>query len=210
MSPDDSPADRDVALVRRARAGDEAAFTELVERHQGRVYQHASRLMGNAQDAEEVLQDTFVQVFRNLDRFEERSRFSTWVYRIATNEALMRLRRVSRQREVALEDLPVAAVDRASEELRAFARSPLDHVMDREIREALQRALEELPEEYRVVFVLRDVDELTNAEAAEILGLTVAAVKSRLHRARLFLRDRIAGLVGKRQGRTASMEEPTG
>lgn len=209
MSPEDNPADRDAVLVGRARKGDEAAFAELVERHQGRVYQHASRLMGNAQDAEEVLQDTFVQVFRNLDRFEERSKFSTWVYRIATNEALMRLRRVSRQREVALEDVPVSVVDRASEEMRELARSPLDHVMDREVREALQRALSELPEEYRVVFVLRDVDELTNAEAAEILGLTVAAVKSRLHRARLFLRDRIAGFLGGRRGRRAVKEEPT-
>lgn len=208
MSQDDRPSDPDVALVRRARQGDETAFAELVEKHQGRVYQHASRLMGNAQDAEEVLQDTFLQVFRNLHRFEERSRFSTWVYRIATNEALMRLRRVGRRREVSLEDLPGTALEQAGESVQALARSPADRVMDREVREVLQRALSELPEEYRVVFVLRDVDELTNAEAAEILGLTVAAVKSRLHRARLFLRDRVAASLGSR-GPRAVEEEPS-
>ena len=209
MKPDDSPADLDAALVRRAKLGDEVAFAELVERHQGRVYQHASRLMGNAQDAEEVLQDTFLQVFRNLARFEERSKFSTWVYRIATNEALMRLRRVSRRREVSLDDMPVAAVERANEGVQALARSAVDHVMDREIREALQAAVAELPEEYRVVFVLRDVDDLTNAETAEILDLSIAAVKSRLHRARLFLRDRIAGVVGERGPRRQPKEEPS-
>ena len=209
MTPDASPADVDADLVRRAKQGDEAAFAGLVERHQGRVYQHASRLMGNAQDAEEVLQDTFLQVFRNLDRFEERSKFSTWVYRIATNEALMRLRRVGRRREVSLDDMPVAAVEHASEGVQALARTAVDHVMDREIREALQAAVAELPEEYRVVFVLRDVDDLTNAEVAEILDLSIAAVKSRLHRARLFLRDRIAGVVGTRGGGRQPKEEPS-
>ena len=183
----------DLDLVRRAREGDEPAFAELVERHQGRVYNHALRMMGSTQDAEEVLQDTFVQAYRNLAKFEERARFSTWIYRIATNEALMRLRKASRKREVFLEDTPGHPEGEAyHEELRGFARSALDDVMDTEIREALARALEDLPEEYRVVFTLRDMDGLTNAEVAEILELSVPAVKSRLHRSRLFLRDRLS------------------
>jgi RNA polymerase sigma-70 factor (ECF subfamily) len=181
----------DVILVRRAKAGDEAAFAELIDRHQSRVYHHALRLMGNTQDAEEVLQDTFLQVYRNLARFEERSRFSTWIYRIATNEALMRLRKASRKREVFLED--VAGPDEWwGDEIRDFASSPLDDVMDQELREHLQQVLTELPEDYRVVFTMRDIDGLSNAEVAEVLGLSVPAVKSRLHRSRLHLRDRLS------------------
>jgi RNA polymerase sigma-70 factor (ECF subfamily) len=157
-------------------------------------------MMGSSQDAEEVLQDTFVQVYRNLAKFEERSRFSTWIYRIATNEALMRLRKASRKREVFLEDTPGHPEGESyHQELRDFARSALDDVLDAEIREALGRALEELPEEYRVVFTLRDIDGLSNAEVAEILELSVPAVKSRLHRSRLFLRDRLSHLYGERK-----------
>jgi RNA polymerase sigma-70 factor (ECF subfamily) len=198
MRPEDLSKADDSALVRRARGGDDAAFGELAERHQARVYQQALRLMGNPQDAEEVLQDTFVQAFRNLAQFEERSRFSTWIYRIATNEALMRLRKASRRREVLLDDVAPGEAEQGSESLHSFTRSAIDDVMDREVREVLDRALAELPEEYRVVFVLRDVQELSNAEVSDILGLSVPAVKSRLHRGRLFLRDRVARLLGER------------
>lgn len=184
-------ATEDATLVRQAKEGDEAAFGELVERHQGRIYNHALRMMGSAEDAEEVLQDTFVQAFRKLDGFEERSRFSTWIYRIATNEALMRLRKASRKREVFLEDHP-GHEEGDHDRVRAFARSALDHVSDREFLEALEKSLDGLPEEYRVVFVLRDVDGLSNQEVADILEISVPAVKSRLHRSRLFLRDQLA------------------
>ncbi len=186
----------DLALVRLARDGDEAAFAELLERHQSRVYNHALRMMGNSQDAEEVLQDTFVQVFRNLDRFEERSRFSTWIYRIATNEALMRLRKAHRKREVFFEDHLGQETEWYGEEIHAFTRSVVDEVQDRQFLEILKRVLAELPEEYRVVFTMRDIDGLTNAEVAEILELSIPAVKSRLHRSRLYLRDRLSLLMG--------------
>ena len=188
----------DVTLVRQAKAGDEAAFNELITRHQGRVYNHALRLMGSTQDAEEVLQDTFLKVYRNLDRFEERSRFSTWVYRIATNEALMRLRKASRKREIFLEDAK-ASDDVRGEEVRDFARSPLDDVMDQEISECLHEVLAELPEEYRVVFTMRDIDGLSNAEVAEVLEISVPAVKSRLHRSRLHLRNRLSRIFRERK-----------
>jgi RNA polymerase sigma-70 factor (ECF subfamily) len=187
----------DVTLVRQAKTGDEAALTELIHRHQGRVYNHALRMMGNAQDAEEVLQDTFLQVYRNLDRFEERSRFSTWVYRIATNEALMRLRKASRKREVAFED--TSGEKRWGDEVRDFARSPLDDVLDQEISERLQEVLVELPEEYRAVFTMRDIDGLSNAEVADVLGISVPAVKSRLHRSRLHLRNRLSRIFRDRK-----------
>jgi RNA polymerase sigma-70 factor (ECF subfamily) len=188
----------DQDLVRRARTGEQAAFQELLERHQGRVYHHALRLMGNSQDAEEVLQDTFLQVYRNLERFEERSRFSTWVYRIATNEALMRLRRARRTREVFLEDALGRDGEVPAESLRDFTRGALEETEGREMLGILQRLLAEMPEDYRAVFALRDIDGLTNAEVAEVLEISVSAVKSRLHRARLYLRDRLTALSGER------------
>jgi RNA polymerase sigma-70 factor (ECF subfamily) len=189
----------DLTLVRQARDGDEGAFTELLERHQSRVYNHALRMMGNAQDAEEVLQDTFVQVFRNLDRFEERSRFSTWIYRIATNEALMRLRKAHRKREVFPDDHLGQDREWYAEEIHSFTRSVVDEVQDRQFLELLGKVLQELPEEYRVVFTMRDIDGLTNAEVADVLELSIPAVKSRLHRSRLYLRDRLSLLLGDRK-----------
>ncbi|MBZ0268606.1 sigma-70 family RNA polymerase sigma factor [bacterium] len=189
----------DIALVQRAKDGEDAAFRELLERHQGRVYHHALRLMGNAEDAEEVLQDTFLKVFRHLDRFEERSRFSTWIYRIATNEALMRLRKARRAREVSLDErMERDGGEWVGDEIRDFARTALDHAMDAEIREALQETLAELPPEYRVVFTMRDIDGLTNAEVADVLDLSVPAVKSRLHRSRMYLRNRLSHVFRER------------
>lgn len=197
------PPDTDDAdLVRRAAGGDDEAFEELMNRHQYRVYHHALRMMGNSQDAEEVLQDTFVQAYRNLAKFEQRSRFSTWIYRIATNEALMRLRKARRKREISLDD---ALGERGAEEIRDFARSALDEVLDAEVSSLLERALAELPEEYRAVFVMRDIDGLSNAEVAEVLDISVPAVKSRLHRSRLFLRDRLSQMY--REGKSQPREE---
>jgi len=197
----------DVTLVSRAKQGDDAAFGELVERHQARVYAHALRLLGNPQDAEEVLQDTFVQVFRNLERFEERSRFSTWIYRIATNEALMRLRKARRKREIFLEDSLGRDAEFPRDEIRDFTRSALEEAEWSELLRILEGLLDEMPEENRVAFVLRDIDGLTNAEAAEVLGISVAAVKSRLHRSRLYLRDRLSRLYGSRRGKEGA-EKP--
>jgi RNA polymerase sigma-70 factor (ECF subfamily) len=136
-----------------------------------------------------------VQAYRNLSKFEERSRFSTWIYRIATNEALMRLRKAHRKREVLLED---AFGERGADEIRSFARSALDDVLDAETASFLEQALSELPDEYRAVFAMRDIDGLSNAEVAEVLGISVPAVKSRLHRSRLYLRNRLARVFGER------------
>ena len=119
----------DLTLVESARGGDAAAFNVLMERHQARIYHHALRLMGSSEDAEEVLQDAFLQAYRYLDRFEERSRFSTWIYRIATNEALMRLRKARRKREVFLEDN--VAEDLQGDPLRMITGSDLSALVER-------------------------------------------------------------------------------
>lgn len=182
----------DADLVVLAGQGRDArAFPELILRHQGKVRALLFRLAGNHSLADDLAQEAFLRAYRSLAGFEGRARFSTWIYRIATNEALMRLRKASRKVETSFEDLAHPDGEAWHEALHDFT-SALDDVQSTEIREALEKALVELPEEYRIVFTLRDIDGFTNAEVADILEISVAAVKSRLHRSRLFLRDRLA------------------
>ena len=174
-----------------ARAGQQDAFAEIVERYSGTIYNLALRLMNDAQEAEDVLQETFISAFRALERFEGRSRLSTWLYRIAYNAALMRLRKrrvstVSLDEPREMEDgelLPRQLVD--------WTTLPDDLLLSKEFRGMLDTALASLPESLRSVFVLRDVEGLSTAETAEALGLTETNAKVRLHRARLALRERL-------------------
>jgi RNA polymerase sigma-70 factor (ECF subfamily) len=181
----------DAQLTMAAQAGDQAAFTEIVERHSPTVYNLALRLMNNPQEAEEVLQETFISAFRALNRFEGRSRLGTWLYRIAYNAALMRLRK----REV-----PTLSIDEpvTNEEGETLPRQLVDWtalpdqvLLADELRSVLNAAMARLPESLRSVFVLRDLEGLSTAETAEVLNLTETNVKVRLHRARLALREQL-------------------
>ncbi|MBI5444656.1 MAG: sigma-70 family RNA polymerase sigma factor [Deltaproteobacteria bacterium] len=184
--------DEDATLVARAKEGDFAAFEELVTRSEGRVYQQILRLVGNVEDARELLQETYLSAYRNLPSFKGDSAFSTWVYRIGTNHALMRLRR-KHPEEVGLEEIRLPT----HEELKArrisdWELDPKEAVLRKELREELDKAIQSLPAGYRAVVVLRDIDELDTAETAKELGITEGAVKTRLHRARIFLREALA------------------
>lgn len=196
-----NPVPTDSKLIQRYRAGDMASLEELVSRYEDRVYNLAFRMMGNREDAEDVLQDTFLSVIRSLGDFQERSSFSTWLYRIAANAALTRLRKRSRKEKTEAEFLDevytVKAEARGGANLTDWSANPVRSLLDSEARGQMQTAIEELPEAYRVVFVLRDVQGLPAAEVAEVLGLSVPAVKSRLHRARLFLRNRLTRYFGE-------------
>jgi RNA polymerase sigma-70 factor (ECF subfamily) len=200
-------------LVAALKAGDPHAFTELVERHSGTVYNLALRLLNNPQEAEEVLQETFLSAFRALDRFEGRSKLSTWLYRIAYNTALMRLRKHS---------VPLTSIDEplATDEGQALPRQLVDWstlpdeiLLGSELRNVLAEGVAALPETLRSVFVLRDIEGLSTAETAAILDLTETNVKVRLHRARLALREHLtayftsAGAVGRRGGEDAHGED---
>lgn len=167
--------DDDAALLARARAGDVDAFAVVVRRYERRVRSVLARLLDDERDVEEATQDAFVQAWRSLGRFRGEAAPFTWLYRIAVNQALMRLRR-RRPR--------TAALDEAAE--RDLAAP--DRVGDAELRAFLLARVRELPIEQRVPLVLRDLQGLSNAEVAEVLELSVAAVKSRIHRARLRLR----------------------
>jgi RNA polymerase sigma-70 factor (ECF subfamily) len=159
--------------------------------HASRVYSVARRMLGNDADAEDVTQDVLLQVIRKLDTFRGESELSTWLHRVTVNAALAHRRRQARRPELHLE----VSLDCIAPESRSDGRAPNDKALHGELRQHLERAIARLPEMYRDVFVLADVEGLANAEIGELLGLTLPAVKSRLHRARLMLRDAIAPYV---------------
>jgi len=184
----------DRQLVRAAKTGDKAAFTSLVRRYEETVYRFSFKMCRDREKAEETLQDTFVNVYRKLGTFDGKSKFSTWLYAIVTNNCLMKQRRRKMQD---LED-PLEEYDDPpgtdSSRRRSIARwdeTPADQLITKELRSLLDRAIDSLPVDYRVVFVLRDVEGRSNEETAKILHLSVEATKSRLRRARAFLRDKL-------------------
>ena len=184
--------EEETRLVDRAREGDFGAFEELVNLSEGKVYNHLLRLVGNAEDARDLLQETYLSAYKNLRSFKGDSAFTTWVYRIATNHALMRLRRRQPQ-EVPLDELQIPS----HEELKGrtisdWALDPKEALLRKELRGVLDGAIRSLPPMYRAVVVLRDVEDLSTEETARTLGLTEGAVKTRLHRARIFLREALA------------------
>jgi RNA polymerase sigma-70 factor (ECF subfamily) len=190
----------DEALAARAAAGEEPAFEELVRRYRARVYRLACRLAANEADAKDVLQETFLSAYRGLPGFRADARFSTWLYRIATNAALMHRRARARRPAESLEAfLPRFDADgvHAAEPADLLAASRVEELLDRKLLAEKARAgLDRLPEIYRDAFVLRDLEELPTSEVADLLGIEPAAVRQRVHRARLMLRGYLSDLVG--------------
>jgi RNA polymerase sigma-70 factor (ECF subfamily) len=178
----------DADLVKRAQAGRTEAFDVLAGRYADKVHRLTYRVLRNEEDAEDALQEAFLSAYRNLGRFEGKSTFSTWLYRVAMNAALMRLRK-RREGMVSLEQPRDREESQVTLQLADWGRGPIEETLNDELRDALSAAVDSLPEDLVQVFLLREVEGMSNAEAAEILELTVPAVKSRLHRARLALRD---------------------
>ena len=181
----------DAELVRSAKAGDADAFGELVERNETKIYGLCLKMLGNQEDAEDCLQEVFIKAFKALPGFRGEARFSTWLYRIAYNESLMRLRKkkldtVSLDQPIELEESDV------SRDLADWTTDPRADVMNNELSDVLVRHVNELDPDNRIVFLMRDVHGLSTNDTADALGLSVSAVKSRLHRARLFLRGKLS------------------
>lgn len=195
-------ADDDETLAARAAAGEERAFGELVSRYQARVFRLACRLTADDGEAKDALQEAFLAAYRGLPGFRGASRFSTWLYRIAANAALMmqraRARRPTESLEAFLPRFDAEGVHAAlPADLQAASRA--DEILDRRmLAEKARAGLDRLPEIYRAAFVLRDLEEMSTAEVAEVLGIDAAAVRQRVHRARLMLRGYLGELVGKR------------
>jgi RNA polymerase sigma-70 factor (ECF subfamily) len=183
------PAER--ALIERLRAGDKAACAECVELHADGIYRLALRMMRNETDAEDVVQETLLSAFRAIRSFDGRSSLKTWLYRIAYNAALMRLRRYAPQ-TVPVDDSPDDEGDAPPRELHDWCCLPEQEFETAAARAELERAVEALSPRLREVFVLRELEELSTEETAATLGVSEAVVKTRLHRARLWLRDRLS------------------
>jgi RNA polymerase sigma-70 factor (ECF subfamily) len=197
LEPQQSAATTEAALIARLRRRDTEALEILMERHAARVYRVAFGITRNDADAEEVVQDVFLSLFEKIAAFEERAALGTWLYRVATNTALLRRRGKRLELEVSLEDqLPTFRDDghRAGERsflLADWSASVEDGLLSDETQALVRRAIDMLPPHYRAVVMLRDVEELSNEETAEILGEPVSSVKSRLHRARMALREQL-------------------
>lgn len=187
--------DNDTTLVRAAQRGDKHAFAQLVAKYEQRVYNLARKMMRDQQDAEDVLQETFLSVYRHLDEFQGDAAFATWLYRIATNASLMKLR--GRKPPPLSLDEPVESDAYAGDgamprEIVDWNFTPEEALLSTEVREQMDAAVAALPESMRAVFVLRDIEGLSVQETAEVLGISVPNVKTRLHRARLMLRENLS------------------
>lgn len=191
--------DADASHVEQARTGDFAAFEKLVSKYELRLFSTAFRIVGRREDAEDVVQDTLMSVIEHLPEFREESKFYTWLMRIAVNHALKLLRKNRRGRKYAIErDLSSESYAELPHPqfIAPWRENPEIAAERHELQELLSAALEELDEKYRTIFVLRDIEERSTAEVAEVLGISEANVKVRLLRARLQLRERITRALG--------------
>jgi len=194
-----STSDNELELVRKAKLGDQRAFTALVKKYESTVYSFAFKVCRDEEKAEETLQDTFVNVYRKLDQFNGKAKFSTWLYQIVTNNCLMKRRRTKLDRASVSLDTPERNKEESLEEIAIQPihtipidkETPQDEIMQKELREHLDKAILTLPMDHRIAFILRDVEGRSSEEVAKILKISVPAVKSRLRRARVALREQL-------------------
>jgi RNA polymerase sigma-70 factor (ECF subfamily) len=179
------------ALVARAREGDAAAYNELVGRYERKIFRLAKHITQNDEDAEDVLQETFMKAFEHLPDFQGQSKFYTWIVRIAVNESLMKLRKRKSDRTVPLDEPVDTGEDTVVREIAVWEENPEQRYSREEMGQILDDAVQSLKPAFRTVFALRDIEELSTEETAEALGISVPAVKSRLLRARLQLREKL-------------------
>ncbi len=185
------PVTEELALVNAAKSGDIGAFEELVRRYDRNVFRIAQHITQNREDAEDVVQDAFLKAYQNLPQFQMQSKFYTWLVRIAVNEALMKLRKRRPERFVSLDEDVKTEEDSMPREIADWSPNPEQQYNQAELKDILGKTIQGLPPSFRTVFVLRDVEGLSTEETAEALGLSIPAVKSRLLRARLQLRERL-------------------
>lgn len=196
ISRTDVDKEQEIDLARRVSAGEPEAFEAFVEHFRSKVFQYSWLMCGHREDAEEVAQDTLLKVFENFDQLREPSRVRPWVFRIARNACLMKRRRsvFAPARELSLEELMPQTTGeggRRELEIADWSNLPVDDVLRNELRSVIQQAIVEAPEIYRPVLLLRDVEELSTEETANVLDLTTDVVKTRLHRGRMAVRQKL-------------------
>jgi RNA polymerase sigma-70 factor (ECF subfamily) len=187
----ENPSD-ELVLVRAAKQGDVSAFEQLVKRYDRNVFRIAQHITQNREDAEDVVQDAFLKAYQNLVNFQEQSKFYTWLVRIAVNESLMKLRKRKTSRTVSMDEDVETEEGSMPREFADWSPNPEQMYGQSELADILRKTIQGLPPSFRTVFVLRDVEGLSTEETAEMLKLSIPAVKSRLLRARLQLRERLS------------------
>lgn len=192
-------------LVKAFQGGDLAAYDEIAKRYQKKIYALSFNLARNAMDAQDVVQEVLLTIYRKIGTFKGKSAFSSWVYRVTLNATYMKLRSRKKEPSVSLEDLlpPFNGMGYQQEKVRDWSENTESLLFNKETKEIIKKAVDQLPEKEKVVFILRDVEELSTEKVSEILELTIPAVKSRLHRARLFLRKKLATYFDEFQSRRA-------
>lgn len=183
-------------IIARATQGDRSAQAQIVSQHERMVYNLVLRLVSNQEDAENILQETFLKVLESLHTFKGSSSLSTWIYRIATNFALMHLRR-KKKAFVSIDEYPLDEAKDVDAHFKQNNADPLKHAINAELREKLTQAIEILPPKFKTVFVLKDIEGLSLKEISSMLELSLPAVKSNLHRARVFLRNQLVDYLKK-------------
>ncbi|MCX7984064.1 MAG: sigma-70 family RNA polymerase sigma factor [Bacteroidetes bacterium] len=192
--------DDDKDLILKAKTGDEQAFTQLIRKYEQLIFSFAYKVCRDREKAEETLQDTFVNVYRKIRQFDGKSKFSTWLYSIVLNNCKMKHRKTKLEQASRSIEREPSSTDTHSSETKPFDiqsphETPLESMLNEELQERLDNAILKLPLDYRIVFVLRDIEGLSNEQTAKLMRLTVPAVKSRLRRARLFLREQLHDIV---------------
>lgn len=187
--------DRDTELIQAINSGALQRFNELVARYQGPLYNFGLRMCGSPNDVEDLIQETFLNIFRYLSGFRFETKFKNWVYRIATSTCLKAKRKskYAPERELSLDEFLPQGEGQVPSQIPDWAVKPLDQVLNQELAEVLNEAILELPKKYRLVLVLRDIEGFSTIETADIMNISPANTKVRLHRARLFLRDKLKG-----------------
>ena len=204
------PVSDELALVQKAKGGDVSAFEELVKRYDRNVFRIAQHITQNREDAEDVVQDAFLKAYGNLNQLQGQSKFYNWLVRIAVNEALMKLRRRRPERMISLDEEVKTEEDSVPREVADWSPNPEQQYSQAELREILTKTIQGLPPGFRTVFVLRDVEGLSTEETADALELSVPAVKSRLLRARLQLRERLSRYFQKRDSGNGKAKPTSG
>jgi RNA polymerase sigma-70 factor (ECF subfamily) len=186
--------EEDEILVREFKEGNLEAYDKIVERYQKKIYGLSFNLCRNQMDAQDVTQEVLLTLFRKIETFQGKSAFSSWVYRITLNATYMRLRSKKKEPNVSIDDLmpSLNGAGYQQEKIQDWSEDTESLLFDNETRETIQKAVDLLPEKEKVVFILRDVEGLSTEKVSGILDLTIPAVKSRLHRARLFLRKKLS------------------
>lgn len=187
--------DEDFELIQAINNGRTDLFQQLVEKYQQKIYNFGMRMCGESRDAEDLVQETFLTIFRYLKGFRYETRFKNWMYRVATTTCLKAKRkpRHAPERELSLEEFMPGEGDELPDQAPGWAQRPLDQLLNEELAAHIKTAIINLPKKYRMVVVLRDQEGFSTEETAQILDISVANVKVRLHRARLFLRDQLKG-----------------